>query len=287
MQTPATIALLLITTLATLYAFWRPEMMERWCFDPEAVLARKEYYRVVTCGLIHLDWMHFAFNIYSFYCFARSIEMVYGAAPLLMIYGASIIGGSLLSLLVHRHHPYRALGASGGVCGIIFASIFLLPGTGVTAFPLPVALPGCVYAPIFLVASFLAFRRRADSIGHDAHLGGAMVGLLAAAAMYPRLIEAAPRTFAAVLVLSLTILLLLMRDPLHLVKLPFGGETEPAGGERMRRYQENNQRNQKLARMDALLDKVACDGLDRLSSSERKQLAELSKELYPNRQSGR
>jgi hypothetical protein len=221
-----------------------------------------------------------AFNAFSFYSFARSIEMLYGAKTLLLVYGSSILGGSLLSLFIHRHHEYRALGASGGVCGIIFASIFLLPESSITVFPLPIGVPAYLYAVIFLAGSFVAHRRDAGNIGHDAHLGGAIVGLMVAAALYPQLIFAEPRMFAGVLGLSLLILFILILDPLHLVKWPFQRKEEPVGGERARRYQENSVRNQKMTELDGLLEKVARGGMPSLSNSQRKRLEQLSKELY-------
>ena len=280
MTAPVTILVLVVTALASFYAFQRPDMMERWIFDPQAILVRKEYYRLVTSGLIHADWMHFAFNAFSFYSFARNIEMLYGAKTLLLVYGSSILGGSLLSLVIHRDHEYRALGASGGVCGVIFASIFLLPGSSINIFPLPIGVPAYLYAMIFLAGSFIAHRRQAGNIGHDAHLGGAMVGLLVAAALYPRLIFAEPWMFAGVLGLSLLILTILVRDPLHLSKWPVEVKDEPVGGERSRRYQENRERNRKMAELDGLLDQVAREGMPSLSHSRRKRLEQLSKELY-------
>jgi membrane associated rhomboid family serine protease len=294
MQAPITNAILILTALATFFAFRRPDLEERWIFNPYAILAHKEYYRMLTSGFIHLNWVHFAVNAFSFYNFARLIEILYGAGTLLVIYGASIIGGSLLSLFIHRHHDYRALGASGGVCGLIFASIFLLPGSGVMMYPLPISVPGYVYAPIFLVVSFVAHRRQIGNIGHDAHVGGAMVGLLAAAAMYPRLILAAPYMFAGVLVVSAIVLLFLIRDPLGIIhnpldlwKPPSDDRPEPAGGERVRRYRENARRNQKLAEMDRLLDRVAQNGIESLSPSERRKLEQLSQELYGRDDSAR
>ena len=109
---------LVLTALASIYAFQRPGIRERWIFNPQAILADKEFYRMFTCGLIHADWVHFAFNAFSFYSFAQNIEFIYGAKTMLVIYGSSIVGGSMLSLLIHRHHEYRALGASGGVCAL-------------------------------------------------------------------------------------------------------------------------------------------------------------------------
>ena len=280
MYAPATITVLLITALASFYAFQRPDIREQWIFNPRAILAHKEFYRMFTSGLIHADWIHFAFNAISFYSFARNIEMLYGAKTMLLVYVSSILGGSLLSLVIHRHHEYRALGASGGVCGIIFASIFLLPWTSIAVFPLPIGVPAYLYAVIFLAGSFFAHRRGVGNIGHDAHLGGAIVGLLVATAMYPQLIFAEPWMFATVLCLSLLILCFLIFDPLQLSKLPFERKEEPVGGERVRRYRENNEWNTKVAEMDELLDKVARDGIQSLSNSQRKRMEQLSKELY-------
>jgi membrane associated rhomboid family serine protease len=280
MTAPATIIVLVVTALASLCAFQRPDLRERWIFNPQAILAHKEYDRMLASGLIHADWVHFAFNAFSFYSFARNIEINYGAKTMLLIYGSSIVGGSLLSLVIHRHHEYRALGASGGVCGIIFASIFLLPWSSIRVFPLPIGVPAYLYAVLFLAGSFVAHRRGTGNIGHDTHLGGAIVGLLVAAAMYPALFFAAPWMFAGVLALSLVILLVLIFDPLHLTNWDWSPNEEPAGGERLRRYQENSERNKKAAELDELLDKVARDGIQSLSASRRKRLEQLSAELY-------
>ena len=115
MMYPATVVILLITTVATFLAFRRPDLKERWIFKPDAILRRKEVERLLISGLIHADLTHFAFNAFSFYSFARNMEIIYGWKSLLLIYVISILGGSILSLIIHRHHDYRALGASGGV----------------------------------------------------------------------------------------------------------------------------------------------------------------------------
>jgi membrane associated rhomboid family serine protease len=278
--TPATIAVLLVTALATLYAFRRPDIKERWIFNPQAILAGKQFYRLFTCGLIHADWIHFGFNAFSFYCFAQNIEDIYGARPLLLIYGSSILGGSLLSLVIHRNHNYRALGASGGVCGVIFASIFLLPGSSINMFPFPIGVPAPLYSVLFLVGSFFAHRKNSDNIGHDAHLGGAIIGLLVAAVLYPQLIFAAPWMFAGVICLSLVILLILIFDPIHLLDRHLHSNHYSPGGGRSREYDKNQRQNEKRAEIDRLLDKVAQKGIERLSRSERRRLDEFSKEIY-------
>jgi membrane associated rhomboid family serine protease len=277
---PATVAVLLVTALSTFYALRRNDIKERWMFDPQAVLAQKQFYRLLTCGLIHVDWIHFGFNAFSFYSFAQNIEEIYGARPLLLVYGSSILGGSLLSLAVHRNHDYRALGASGGVCGVIFASIFLLPGSSITMFPLPIGVPASLYAVLFLVGSFVAHRRRSDNIGHDAHLGGAIIGLLVAAVLYPESILAAPWMFVSVIGLSLVILAILIFDPIHLLDRHLSANHPSSGGERSREYDEHRRHSQKKAEIDRLLDIAAQKGIDGLSRSQRRRLDELSKDIY-------
>ncbi len=252
-------------------------------FKPTEILRDHQYDRLFTSGLIHADWMHFLFNAYSFYNFGQNIELIYGAKTLLLIYLSSILGGSLLSLLIHRHHEYKARGASGGVCGVIFASIFLLPGSSIMMFPLPIGIPAYLYAIGFLVFSYISHRRQKDNIGHDAHLGGAIIGLLVATALYPELIFAAPWMFTSVLVLSVVFLVLLIRDPLHLLASGFEFGERHKGNVRYQGYDETNARNQKIKEIDRLLDKVAKGGMKSLSNSERKKLEQLSREIHPKK----
>jgi len=275
----ATIVVLALTAAVTLIAFQRPDIKNRLMFDPYAILRHKEWERLFTSGLIHADWTHFFMNAYSFYSFGEMIEYLYGPWTLLFIYVSALLGGSLLSLVIHRHHAYRSLGASGGVCGVIFASMFLLPGGGVQMFPFPFSVPAYLYAPAFLIGSFVASRRGRDNIGHDAHLGGAIIGLLVATAMYPRMVEAQPWMFAIAVGLSLVILLALIFDPFHNWDKMVKREQEFTGSDRDRRYASNRARNQKMAEVDRLLDKVAKGGVQSLSASEREKLERLSRDL--------
>jgi membrane associated rhomboid family serine protease len=280
---PATTSILALTTLVTVAAFRKPILRERLMFNSYDVLYRKQTERMLTTALIHADWLHFFFNAFSFYSFGRNIELIYGAKPLLLIYLSSILGGSLLSLIVYRKDKYRSLGASGGVCGVIFASIFLLPGGSITMYFIPFGIPAYAYAIGFLVFSFVAQRRQVGNIGHTAHLGGAIVGLLVATVLYPRLVFAAPWMFVAVLGLSVTILAVLLFDPAYLLGSRWNSSNRSPGDERSREYDENRERSRKMAEIDRLLDKVSKEGVEKLSKSERKKLNGLSKEIYGDR----
>src|ERR1700733_6615280 len=179
-----TIAIIAVTGIFSFIGFSNQSFVERFIFCPEYILRDKQGYRLVTSAFLHANWQHLIFNMFSFYAFGRHIELWLGITPLLAIYFASIVGGSLLSLSLHRHHIYKAYGASGGVCGVIYAYIFLFPGSGIYVLPLPFAIPAWIYAIAFLLLSFYGINRANDNIGHDAHLGGAIIGLLTATALY-------------------------------------------------------------------------------------------------------
>ncbi len=248
-------------------------------FKPEEILTGKQYDRLLTSGFIHGDWFHFGVNVFSFFFFGRNIEWAYGWGTLLLIHFSAILGGSLLSLIIHRHHQYRALGASGGVCGVIFASLFLFPnGTILHMFIIPI--PTFLYAILFLLASFYGHRKGIGNVGHDAHLGGAIVGLLVTTVLYPQIVLASPGMFVTVLLLSLIILFLLITKPLQGLTARTESYDVGLGGDRAKRYAENRRRNEKLAEIDRLLDKAASNGIHSLSTRERQRLEQLSREVH-------
>jgi len=117
----ATVLIIIATGVISVLAFKDGALRDRLIFSPQAILANREYYRTVTSAFLHADWQHLFFNMVSLGLFGQIMEPAIGIGRFVLIYFASIIGGSLLSLYLHRHHEYFALGASGGVCGIVFS----------------------------------------------------------------------------------------------------------------------------------------------------------------------
>jgi membrane associated rhomboid family serine protease len=185
---PATIVIILITALISILGFNRPEFMARFIFDAQRIQKQGEYIRLITSGFLHANWMHLIFNMLSLYFFGRYIEIALGIPLYVMIYLLSLLGGGLLSLYLNRNREYRALGASAAVSGIIFACIFIFPGASVYVFPLPIPIPTWLYAILFVMISLYGMRRSVGNIGHDAHLGGALSGLLLTAVLVPQAI---------------------------------------------------------------------------------------------------
>lgn len=274
---PATYLILGVTALYTWLAFTRPDLFERMVFRPDRILRQREYHRLVSSALIHVDWIHFAFNAVAFVSFGETLEIIFGTGAMVALYVGSILGGSLLSLAIHRHHDYSAVGASGGVSGLIFASIFLLPGMEVGLFFLPIGIPGWLFAILFLLYSFFGMRRGRDNIGHDAHLGGALVGLALATLGYPRLVLENPWLFAAVVVLTLGFFIGLARHPHAPGQLGSLIRSErPKSSIRYQQYDDAAARAAEKRRLDELLDRVSAGGLHSLTEAERRELNRLS-----------
>jgi membrane associated rhomboid family serine protease len=268
--------LIALTAWGSFQGFRNPAFRDRFIFSPAPILREREYHRLVTSAFLHADWTHFLFNAFSLYSFGRYLELFFGLGTLLAIYFGSIVGGSLLSLYLHRHHDYRALGASGGVCGVIFASIFLLPGGGIYVFPIPVAVPSWLYAIVFLLASFYGVRRQLGHVGHDAHLGGAIIGLWITTALYPGIVRESPLLYATVMVLATGMFLYLWLNPLFLPPRAALQRVREFVSQTARRVQEAK-RGAEHREMDRLLDKVSRSGLQSLSALERKRLESLAR----------
>ena len=134
-----TFAIIVLTVGCSLIGFRDPGFTERFIFSPVEVLAGKQYYRLVTSAFLHADLNHLLMNMISLFLFGRILEDQVGPWQFLLIYFASIVAGSLLSLWLHRNHEYRAYGASGGVCGVVFSFIALYPtGTIFSHFIIPI-----------------------------------------------------------------------------------------------------------------------------------------------------
>ncbi len=215
-EPPAILLILVVTCGVSWWAFEHPWAEEKCLFRPESILAGKEYYRLVSSGFVHSGLGHLLLNIYTLYAFGPVVSWKFNQVGFLLIYLGSIVGGNLLSLYLHRFHDYAAYGASGGVCGVIFAHVLAFPESRMVLFPLPYAVPGWLFATAFIVASFYAMKVQRDNFGHDAHLGGAIVGLLLAAALQPVLVQKAWFTFLGILLVSAAVLAYLWINPLGL-----------------------------------------------------------------------
>lgn len=273
-----TFSIIALTSIFSVIGFRNRAFREKYLFSVPEILAGKQYYRLFTSAFLHADWNHLLMNMLSLYFFGRSLEFFLGAKAYLLVYFAAIVGGDLLSLAIHRHHEYRAYGASGGVCGMMFSFIILFPGGTIIAYPIPVPVPGWLYAVLFIVGSFLALKRQTDNVGHDAHLGGAIIGMWTTAVLQPWIVRENWKLFLAISALSVLLFLYLVKNPLFLPLSSF----LPTGWSRKARSPKQGSTGNERFELDAILDKISRSGMDSLSLEEKAKLNSAS-ENYQRR----
>lgn len=176
---------ILIATIGISYhGFNNQDFFRRYMFNVRSV-QKGDYLRLLSSGFLHAGWEHLIFNMISLFFFHRIIIYEMGASVFMLIYLGAIVFGNLFCLYIYRHQPYySAIGASGGVSGIIFAAIALMPQLRVNF------MPGWLFGAIYFGYSVYQMLnpRQGDNIGHAAHLGGAVFGIVVIAFLQPLLI---------------------------------------------------------------------------------------------------
>ena len=190
--TPITISIIAITCLISIAGFSNPKIINELIFWPPAITNHRQYYRFVTCGFVHANFMHLAFNMFTLYFFGRIMELYYMGRLGLEHYYFFIlyIGALIISVLPtyfkqKNNYNYRSLGASGAVCAVLFAFVLLEPWQTIYVFVIPV--PAIIYAVLFLVYSMYMSKKGGDYINHDAHFYGALFGVVFTLILRPHL----------------------------------------------------------------------------------------------------
>lgn len=192
MDISLTLILIVATAGVSLVAFRDATLMNRLILWPPAVSRGKQYYRLLSYGLVHADGMHLLFNMVTLYFFGRVMEQVFthyiGDVGYVLFYAGGLLVSILPSYLANRDNPgYRSLGASGAVSAVLFAFILLDPWNLLLVFFIPV--PAIIFAVLYVGYSVWAERKGRDNINHSAHLWGAAYGVLFMLIMEPRVLQ--------------------------------------------------------------------------------------------------
>lgn len=178
-----------VTAIISFIAFNNASIFERYKFNVGAI-QRGDYVRLLSAGFLHADLMHLLFNMLTLYFFGPIVIEAFGEIGFLIIYLGSILLGNLFSLFIYKNQGwYSAIGASGGVSGILFAAIAVYPQIGIYFFFIPIPIPGYIFGLLYFGYSvyMMLNPRQHDNVGHAAHLGGAFFGLVYAVATLPEM----------------------------------------------------------------------------------------------------
>ena len=192
-----TLYILIATVIASLIGFSNERFRDQLLFDPYLIETKKQWYRFVTCGFLHADTLHLGVNMLVLYSFGHAVEYQYavlfgqhGDWIYLALYLTSIAAANVSTFYKERtNHYYRALGASGAVSAVVFASILFNPYAKLVLF-FALELPAVVYCVLYIGYSwYMSKKQSGDMIHHEAHLHGALYGMLFTIVLKPSVLS--------------------------------------------------------------------------------------------------
>jgi membrane associated rhomboid family serine protease len=178
-QTPASLSILCLIVGFSAVALWMaPSVLQRNLLRPHWMLKHRDYITVITSGFIHADVGHLFFNSLTLYFFGPSLERRIGRDKFIALYFIGLVLSSLGTVYKQRNNPdYAALGASGAILAVLFAYIVYFP-TNTLYLYFAIPIPAVVFAFGYMAYSWWAAKNQRGRINHDAHLDGALTGLI-------------------------------------------------------------------------------------------------------------
>jgi len=191
-----TFAISIITGVVSFAAFRNPDIANKLKFNAYDIYHKKQWYRMITYAFVHADWGHLLINLMVFISFGDNVEAYFkyffgdlGKAYFLFLYFSSIIISSVYDLFQQKNnHWYNAVGASGAVSAVLYASVFFDPLAKVYFFGI-LPIPGILFAVLYLFYSYYMAKKSNDNIGHYAHFWGAVYGFIFPLILNPQLIH--------------------------------------------------------------------------------------------------
>jgi membrane associated rhomboid family serine protease len=180
-----TLLIILFTALVSYQGFNNYHLIDRWKHSPYRESSQKEWYRLLTSGFVHADWVHLLVNMFVLWSFGRLIENYIigwynpstGRLIFLLLYLANIILANIPTVFRQANNPgFASIGASGAVSGLLFMYILINPWATfglMFVIPAPAVLVGIGY----LIYSSWAANRGHGRIDHSAHFAGALAGM--------------------------------------------------------------------------------------------------------------
>lgn len=185
-QNLVVILIIIANVLFSMKGFDNYAFFETYKFQINKII-NGEKIRMISAGFLHADWVHLGFNMYALYLFGDIVSSILGTLNFLIIYFGSLLAGSLYTFYFHKNEPYySAIGASGAVSGIVYASILLFPDMQLLLF-FAIPIPGYVFGVGYLLYSIYGMKKQLGNIGHAAHLGGTIGGFAITLLLVPEL----------------------------------------------------------------------------------------------------
>lgn len=181
------------TIILSILAFQNYKFYEMALFRPYVIKHNNEWWRWISCGFIHQDYMHLFVNMFSFFLFAGTSMDLFneishsnnGVLFLLFYLGALVMSGMYSYYRHQDDYSYAALGASGAVAAVIFSNILVSPFSSIYLYGL-LKMPAWLFGLVYLYYEYAMGKKKMDNIGHDAHFFGAVYGLIFPIIIHPQ-----------------------------------------------------------------------------------------------------
>jgi len=183
-DTPVTLILIAANVIISFIGFSNNGLVNKMIGWPYYTKRNKEYYRFITSGFLHADFMHLFFNMFTLFFFGSAIEKIFyqyelgGNASYLALYFLGLIVADIPSYFKHQDDgQYRSLGASGAVSAVVFAAIVFNPWSTIQLYGF-IKMSALVFAVLYIVYCVYMGKQNNDNVNHDAHLWGSVFGLV-------------------------------------------------------------------------------------------------------------
>ncbi|MFM7234800.1 MAG: rhomboid family intramembrane serine protease [Flavobacteriales bacterium] len=193
--TPITFIILIATGLVSWRAFEQSSLFEQLLHSPYRVKHQKQYYRLFSHMLVHADLIHLALNMFVFCSFGRVMETIFtmnwgltkGRILFVVLYVLGGVAATLPSMRKHGdNYGYNSVGASGAVSALLMSYMILFPLNEIAFFFIP--MPAFIGVFVFFLLEHFMKRNVRSNIAHDAHIWGALFGIVFIAVAVPNAI---------------------------------------------------------------------------------------------------
>ncbi len=255
-----------------------PSLLPRYGLAVDSILEKSQYYRLWSAPWIHNQWTQLTLNTFMLLGLGYAVEGPLDTPNFLFVFLVSAVGGNLLALYVSRNDQSgrsHAVGAAGGVSGVLMTSLTLSPSLTLSIPSLATALPLWPLAVAFVSVSVFALKADHGTTNHDAHLGGAIVGLLLSPVVAPDSLQTTLWLAAALLLPSVVLFYALVKAPLVTpasTSALVDGSLATQMWDEIGISQDDHDFVTSEDEMNVLLDRISQSGYHSLSAHERARL---------------
>ena len=195
-----TLLIIALTVAISMWAFERDRLFRRLQLNPYLIYHKNQWYRTITHGFLHADWIHLLVNMIVLFSFGRAVEnrldimeskqlIGHSTFHFLSLYFIGMIIATLSTIKRYKdNYNYNAIGASGAVSAVVFAFILFSPTSTLLVMGI-IPIPAFLFGLLYLIYSQYMRKKSGTNVNHDAHFVGAVFGFFYPVLLQPDLIK--------------------------------------------------------------------------------------------------